>query len=97
VKAYPIFESELESLSFLNTMTLVFFSVGSAMVSFAFGIWTNAAFAEKLTAEGVVASNYGAPALLIAAVICYGLGGLSLYSRRQQWLKIKAESTARAV
>ena len=95
VKAYPIFESELESLSFLNTMTLVFFSVGSATISFAVGIWTNATFAEKMTPEGVVASIYGAPVLLVAAAICYGLGGLALYSRRQQWSKIKTESVAR--
>lgn len=95
VKAFPIFENELESLSFLNTMTLVFFSVGSAFVSFAIGIWTNAAFADKLTPEGIVAAKYGAPLLCVLSLAAYVLGIIAMFSRSSQWAKIKAHATTK--
>lgn len=92
VRAYPIFETELNSIAFLNTVSIVFFSVGSAFISFAIGIWTNAAFAERLTPEGVVLSKIGGPALCIAAALCYGLAIWALVTRRSEWQKIKDAS-----
>jgi transposase-like protein len=38
------------------------------------GIWTDAAFAQKLTPAGQFASTYLAPLLLLPAVVSAGLG-----------------------
>jgi hypothetical protein len=92
MKAYPIFETELDSIAFLNTLSLVFFSAGSALLSFAIGIWTNAAFSERLTPEAAVLSKAGAPALIVAAIVCYVLGERARRSRETEWGKIKGKS-----
>ncbi len=94
VKAYPIFETELDSISFLNTQVLVYFSVGSALLSFAVGIWTNAAFAENLTPAGTLLARVAGPLLCVASAAAYLLGLNARRSRVSQWMKIKQESVS---
>jgi hypothetical protein len=93
VKAYPIFETELDSISFLNTQATIYFSLASALFSFAVGILTNAAFVDTMTAPGAILAKVIAP-LLIVGAICAGLLGRHAFkSRASQWSKIRHEST----
>jgi hypothetical protein len=92
VKAYAIFEHEVRSISMWNTLAGVFTSVGAAALSYATGIWTNASFAEKLTAEGTVMSHFVAPTLCVIAIVCWFVAGWAIVSRAKTWNAIRAES-----
>ena len=95
VQAFPIFETELESLSFLNGLVLAFSSVASALLAFAVGIWTNAAFAERVTPEGAIMANIVAPGLCCLALISYGLAFWAYKRRSSTWQKVKNQSSSR--
>jgi hypothetical protein len=81
LRAYPILESEVKSLSMFNTLSSVCFSVMSALMSFAVGIWVNSLFIENPPAEGKILSHVAAPACCIAAAIAAGLGIWAIWSR----------------
>lgn len=92
VKAYAIFENEVQTLTMWNTLAGISTALGTAALSFAVGIWTNAAFAEKLTPEGIVVSKFVAPALCIVAAVGYGLAIWAIKSRGKTWNAVKTES-----
>lgn len=93
VKAYPVLEPEVDAIAFFNTLTLVFSSLGSAALSFAIGIWTNAAFAERFTPEAIILAKFVAPALCVVAGILFLLALWSRNSRKSTWEKIKLKTT----
>ncbi|MGO8844296.1 MAG: hypothetical protein ACLQFI_02910 [Methylocella sp.] len=92
VKAYAVFEHEVRTISMWNTLAGVFSAFGAASLSFAIGIYTNASFAEKLTAEGIVMLHFVAPALGVIAVLSWSLAVWAIYSRRGTWTAIRTES-----
>jgi hypothetical protein len=92
VKAYAVFEHEVRTISLWNTLAGVFSAIGAAFLSFAIGIWTNASFAEKLTAEGIVMSHFVAPALCVFAAVSWIIAGWAIYSRARTWTAIRSES-----
>ena len=91
---YVIPENELSQISHLNTMATVFFSVGTALISFCVGIWVDASFqtpplppvAEAL--KVVVSPIIGALGLL-----CYAGGVWQLCAKHSMLNTIKSEST----
>jgi membrane protein DedA with SNARE-associated domain len=95
IVAYAVFETEVASISSLNAQTTVFFSIASALVSFAAGIWANALFSEKLTAAGEVAAYIGAPLLVVIAVVFAGLGYHAFKTRKSQVEDIRRQSEAK--
>jgi hypothetical protein len=94
VRAYAVFESEIRTISFFNTLATVAFSVGAAFVSIAAGIWTNASFvgSNPLPPEGAVLAKFVAPTLCGLALIAFSLGGWAIYSRRSVWTAISQQS-----
>ena len=92
MKAYAIFENEVRQISMWNALAGVFSSAGAACLSFAVGIWTNASFAEKLTAEGTVMSHFAAPGLCAMTVVFWILAIWAIVSRSKLWSAIKSES-----
>jgi hypothetical protein len=92
VKAFAVFDHEVEVLSSLNTQSTVFFAVGSAAVSYAIGIWTNAGFAQQLTPAGELASTLIAPGLLVVAIVFYGLALSAWWKRRKRLHEIMQHS-----
>ena len=95
VKAYPVFESEIETFNLFNTLTLAAFAIGAAFIAYAMGIWTNAAFAENLSPTGVLATKLVAPILCVLALISFGLGVWARHRRATTWAQIKRESASR--
>jgi hypothetical protein len=59
------------------------------------GIWTDAAFAQKLTPAGQFASTYLAPLLLLPAVVSAGLVPWAVYRRSATWKSVRAQSLPR--
>lgn len=96
VIAYPVIESEIGRISTLNTLSSVCFSVMSAFVSFAVGIWVNALFVANPPAEGKILSEVVAPACCFAAIVAAGLGLWAVHSRSNAWRDIRRESGGEA-
>jgi hypothetical protein len=94
VKVYAVFETEVETLTSLNAQATVYFSVGSALLSFGVGIWTAALFTEKLSAEAAVATKVGVPILGLLAIASFGLAVSAWYKRKKTIDSIKQQSVA---
>ena len=92
VKAYAVLENEVKTISMWNTLAGVFVSAGAATLSFAVGIWTSAAFADKLTPQGEILTRFAAPALAATTVILWLLAVWAIWSRSRVWVAIRRES-----
>lgn len=94
VKTYAVFENEVSHIALFNTLSTVGFSVGSALLAFAVGIWTNWSFVEKdkMPPEGTIMSQVMAPGLAFLALVVWALALWALYSRGSTWEAIKRES-----
>ena len=95
MRAYAVYEDEVASLSYLNTQATIFFAIASALISFAVGIWTNAAFSTGLTPAGELAARYVSWGLLGLGLIFAAVGGHALYARVRQWENIVRGSRSR--
>ena len=94
VKAYPVFDSELQTLSFFNGLMLAFSSVASFLLALACGIWTNAMFAASMTPEGAILSRVAAPILCGLAIVFLSLTIWAYLKRKSSWLTIQQESVS---
>ena len=92
LRAYPILDSEVRSLSIFNSLSAICFSIMSAFISFAVGIWVTALFVEKPPPEGQVLSHVAAPAFCVLAVVALVLGIWAICSRSNTWRDIRRES-----
>lgn len=97
MKVYPVHESELDTISFLNPLVAGFLSVGSALLLFAIGLLVDLAvegqFAEGgITAYGKALAQIVAPTLIGLGILSYLAGGLAWRKRRSVWRKIRDES-----
>lgn len=89
---YALYDSEVENLSGINSQTTAAYSIMSFLAALAFGIWTNAAFAEKITAEGSVLTKFIAPLFLCAALGLL-IWALQLGKRRKgYWDNIRSQT-----
>jgi hypothetical protein len=92
VKAYAVFETEMHTLSFLNTLATTFFSIGSSLASIAIGIWANGKFTEKLSPQADILANFAAPGLCVLAAIFVGLGIWAICRKQTVLDAIRSES-----
>jgi hypothetical protein len=92
VTAYAIFENEVRTISMWNTLAGVFTSIGAATLSFAIGIWTSAAFTDKLPPEGNILSHVVAPVFCFATIVCWAIAIWAVVSRSKTWAAIRTES-----
>lgn len=94
VKTYAIFENEVSHISTFNTLSTVGFSVGSALLAFAVGIWTNWAFVDKkaMPPEGVILSTVVAWGLIVLSVGAFAFAFWARWSRGNTWQAIKEQS-----
>jgi hypothetical protein len=94
VKCLAVFDTEVDTLSSLNTQATTFFSAAAAFFSYGVGIATSAAFTETLTAEGLVLRNVGGPSVVVVALICLALGIFAWQKRRATLAAIRAQSSS---
>lgn len=93
VKIYPVVESELKTLSILNSLALVFSSVGTGLLTFAVGVVTDAAVQGQLTDYGRALVCVVAPVFGTLALISYGIAVAAWRSRGSELSRIREEST----
>jgi hypothetical protein len=92
MKCYPLHESEMGTLSILNTQATVFFSAATGAFGYAVSIWTNAAFAGAPTETARIATHTIAPLVAIAGVVFSIIALICAVQRRGVWERIKKES-----
>ena len=96
VKFYSVTESEFSSISYMNTLTIFFFSLGSFIIALLapdlHNIIVSAWLGKELPQE--VQAELLTSVLIIGslALIFYGLGITTLFIRRGRWKKIGQES-----
>src|SRR5271155_2384791 len=93
MRAFAIAEHEVRTISTMNTLATIFFSVGTTFLGFAVGIWTNAMFYDSLTPEGRLLSHVASPILCVVALIFVALGIWALRSRSVTWDTIRRGPT----
>lgn len=88
VRTYAIQESELNSLTILNSVAMLLFSFGGFCLSITVNIATG-----TLTAGAPIsgAATFAQYASLVVATMCYGIGGWTLWRGRSQIAIIKKE------
>jgi hypothetical protein len=92
---YVIPSSELKIISHLNTMAMVFFSIGSFVLSSALSIYIDASFsneAQPVSEFAKTLKDVVAPILLVGTAIFYGLGIWQLITKYSTLRTIKEES-----
>lgn len=89
---YALPENELNSISLMNTLALVFFSVGSFLASLGFGIQIDAAFQKDMTPEAKLLQEVGAPILWSLAAVFGAVGGWAVKQRYGMLKNIRQES-----
>jgi len=92
MRCYPVHETEMDGLIEANGDATSHFAMSSACVAFGVGIVTNAAFTEKLTPAGELATKLAAPVLLVLALYFVVLGLRARARRERLWTKIKREA-----
>ena len=92
VKVYGVLETEINSIAMFNFLSTVFFSISASLPSIAIGIWANAAFAEKVTAEGKILSSFVAPVLCGLAIVFFCLAIWAIRSKGSTIDVIKEET-----
>ena len=86
-------ENELNQISHLNTLSTIFFSVGSALISIAIGVWVDAAFqTEPISATAEVLKSVVLPIIVVLGVLCYAGGIWQICARKSMLNTIKKES-----
>ena len=94
VRIYPITEGELKTISIMNTLAIVFFSLGSALLSFALGIIVNCAIEGQLTEVANTLLRVVAPICGILSLISYGIGIWALIAKKSELGRIGKESSS---
>lgn len=72
-KVFSVFESELHAMLSMSNQAAFFSSWGSALLSYAVGIWTNALFSAELTSRAAILTTEVAPILAVLSAIFFGL------------------------
>ncbi|MCB1470842.1 MAG: hypothetical protein KDK08_27625 [Rhizobiaceae bacterium] len=92
MKAYPVFESEINSFSVFNGLAMISFSIASALFALAAGIITSAIFAETLTPAAAILTKFVAPILIIASLVALVVGLVANVKRANVWSQIQKET-----
>ena len=91
-RVYAVHENELTTLSHLNTLALIFFSIASSLLTFSASIWVAAAFQQSLTTAGTALTDILAPAAALLSLLLYCCGGWSLYVKKSTLNAIRQEA-----
>ena len=89
---YALNESEVRSISFMNTLAMAFFSLASACLTFALGVWVEGAFQENLSAEATVLNAMAPPICAVGTIVFAGLGIWALMHRGSMLKTVRSES-----
>lgn len=90
---YHLFETEMKSISSLNTVALSLFSIGSFLATCVIGIVIGWGFATPpLTDFGTFMIVRGVYFIGALALMCFGFGGWAIYRKNSMIDDIKRET-----
>ncbi len=93
VKAFAVSAHELRSISYWNSLALVFFSLGSGLLTFGLGAWVSVWIQpEPWSAHADVMAKVVFPVSAVIAGVFYLLGLWTLHMRRSELDAIQKES-----
>ena len=93
MKAYPIYEHELRTLTLTNLLVGLFASVGSVFFGFAVSLVVDWIIQGKLTDKGTLLLQIGAPTTAIAALVFFAASYL-VYQRRESLIDVIQKESA---
>lgn len=92
VKAYGVTENEIEQLGMFNTLTTIFFSVGTGVLTFGVGLFVNWIMAGMPSSYGEVLAKVGGSICIIMGVVFYVVGIILRRQRKSTIQRIKTDS-----
>lgn len=92
VKAYGVTESEIEQLAMFNTLTTIFFSVGTGVLIFGVGLFVDWIMGGMPSNYGEVLAKVGGSICVIAGVVSYIVGIIFSRQRKSTIQRIKTDS-----
>ncbi len=95
VKIYPILETELRSISMLNTLVIISFSAGTGFLTYGIGLVTDGVMQESITETGHFLFNFVVPLCAIVCLLCYGVAYWAFKNRITDLEKLLEETEVR--
>jgi hypothetical protein len=89
MKSYPLTEDQLENLADIGYLSTLFFSLSTALFSFAFSTWQNLSLSTAVNAEKIAVQTTVGWWTLIIAIVFFILGAFFLYKGRTSLKRIK--------
>lgn len=98
-KAYCIHEHEIEAITTMNSLSTVFFSGASGLLTFAAGAGANAAFydGKSMPPAAELMLKFIIPACILGSAILAILGFWARWRRASTWEIIRQESGVAAI
>ena len=93
MRLYPVQESELNTMSHLNTLSNIFFSIGSLCLSVSLSLWTGLLIEAGKGSVGGNDANTTERLCFIGAVLFYLAGSWSVYAKHSTISLIKKEAS----
>ena len=96
VKVIALLNSELETISSLNTQATIYISVASSLIALAAGVWVTAGFTpiSALPPAGILLMNIGAPVLVFLGIVFVALACLAFRSKRSLLSNLRMEQAS---
>jgi hypothetical protein len=91
MKAFEIYENEMESLSLLNWITTLFGALGTGLISFAIGQVVDLVKNQNMNNSPKETISIVCCICVILAVVCYIIAGISFWKGKSQLNKIKSQ------
>ena len=96
MNVYPIVEAELRTITVMNVISGVAFSIAGLLIGFAANIWIGASFYIDLPPEAKVMVKYGAPACVLLSGIFIIGGIVAICVRSSTWKNVRRSAITEA-
>lgn len=93
MKVYPIVESELSTITIMNVLSALGFSIGGIFVGIAINVWINASFYKELVPEAQVMVYWGAPISLVLGLFFFAVSVLAVAFRSSTWRAVRRSAS----
>lgn len=85
MKVYPIVESELNTITTMNWLSSLGFSIGGLFLGIVLNIWIGSSFYTELVPEAKIMVHLVAPISLGLSIIFFGISILAVIFRGSTW------------
>jgi hypothetical protein len=93
-KVYAIYETEMDTISTLNSVCTAAFAAAGSFASFSVGLFVSDAISPAMTADGKAIVSLGVPSGFVIALVCIAIGIATWIKKGGTLTAIKSESRA---